>query len=98
MPSYDTDKTVQWGGDTHSLETLKDTCICTQVLWEVHEVSWRSELLALDAALTGSRNWTTIQCWEHEHIVATVFADATGLRVVPDWEGGEKLIVSWATP
>lgn len=98
LPPYDAVSTVQWGGVTHSLETLKDASVRAQVMWEVHEVSWRCELLALDAAVTGSREWATLQRWEREHVVAAVFADGTGLRVVPDWEGGERPIASWTTP
>ncbi|EPS93352.1 hypothetical protein FOMPIDRAFT_1136313 [Fomitopsis schrenkii] len=98
LPSYDADGTVQWGDVTHSLESLKDARIRVQVLWEVHKVSWRSELLALDAALTGSHEWATLQRWEREHMVAAVFADGTGLHVVPDWEGGERPITFWAQP
>lgn len=98
LRSYDADATVQWGGDTHSLGTLKDPGIRVQILWEIHEVSWRCELLGLDAALTGSREWATLQRWEREHVVAAVFADGTGLRVVPDWEGGERPVAAWHAP
>ncbi|KAH9929428.1 uncharacterized protein B0H18DRAFT_873866 [Fomitopsis serialis] len=96
LPTYHEALTVQWGDTVATLSTLDNVMLKRRILWEIHEVNWRCELRELDAVLTDSRQWGTLQQWEREARVCRVWgADSSGLRVVPLWEDGVKPRLCW---
>ncbi|KAH9829233.1 uncharacterized protein C8Q71DRAFT_718560 [Rhodofomes roseus] len=99
LPTYNNTQTAQWGTVTLDITSANAPATRAQILWEVHEVNWRCELRELDAVLTHSREWGTLQRWEREARVCRVWSpQGSGLRVIPRWEQGERSTATWVCP
>ena len=70
------------------------------MVWEAYETNWRCELLALDALMVGSNEWTELLRWMRESLVSQVWGSGTsGLDVVPPLDDEEQLSTSrWLAP
>ena len=70
---------------------LSDQRVQCRVVWEAYETNWRSELLALDALMVGSNEWTELLRWMRESLVSQVWGSGTsGLDVVPPLDDEEQ--------
>ncbi|KAH9936584.1 uncharacterized protein B0H18DRAFT_867928 [Fomitopsis serialis] len=99
LPTYDSAQTVQWGAIRLDVNSTNEAAVRAQILWEVHEINWRCEMLQLDAALTNSSQWGTLQRWERESRVSRIWSPlGSGLRVIPRWEQGERSSAVWLRP
>ncbi|KAH9927713.1 uncharacterized protein B0H18DRAFT_1210474 [Fomitopsis serialis] len=66
LPTYDSAQSLQWGANAVNVDSVNGPAVRAQILWEVHEINWRCEMRELDAALTNSHEWGTLQRWERE--------------------------------
>lgn len=104
LSSYNPAQTSQWGHRVVGLEELKDAATRSQILWEVHEINWRCELLEVDRVMIGSHEWRTLQRWEREARVSDIWsAEGSGLCLTPLWESdligeSETSTALWFTP
>ncbi|KAI1785584.1 hypothetical protein LXA43DRAFT_899421 [Ganoderma leucocontextum] len=100
LPSYCVDSQPLFGNFvvTHD-GAVSDRTLQHSVVWEVHETNWRCELLALDALMTGSNDWTELLRWMQESLVSQVWGPGTsGLDVVPSMDEGDPSTFCWIAP
>ncbi|TBU34262.1 hypothetical protein BD311DRAFT_774071 [Dichomitus squalens] len=92
LPSYRVEAQPLFGNSAISYDSaLSDHGVQRRVVWEAHETNWRCELLALDALMTGSNEWTELLRWMRESLVSQVWGSGTsGLDVVPPLDGEER--------
>ena len=74
LPSYTSAASYVFDGRHVTLDVAtNDAELYRILLWEAHETSWRCELLALDALMTGSRNWPEVDQWARESLISEVW-------------------------
>lgn len=98
LPSYNPSSAPELAGRAVTYEAaLTDKEIQRRLVWEAHEVNWRFELLALDALMTGSKNWSEMERWVREADVSRVWGTgSSGMDIAPregDMEG-----FCWSVP
>ncbi|PIL28436.1 hypothetical protein GSI_08470 [Ganoderma sinense ZZ0214-1] len=88
LPSYHVDASPQFGNTLVTLEVARsDLSTRSSVVWDAYETNWRCELLALDALMVGSNDWTELNRWMRESLVSQVWGSGTsGIDVVPPIE------------
>lgn len=85
LPSYRHDVEPQFGNSAINHEVLaSDGGVRARVIWDVYETNWRCELLALDALMVGSNDWSELDRWIREGAVAQVWGGSSGVDVTPD--------------
>ncbi len=78
---------------------VSDCNIHRRVVWGTHETNWRCELLALNAVMTGSNEWTKLLRWMRESLVSQVWGPGTsGLDVVPPVDEADLPMFCWVAP
>ena len=100
LPSYCGDSQPLFGDSVVTRDTaFSDHNVYRRVVWETHETNWRCELLALDAVMTGSNEWTELLRWMRESLVSRVWGPGTsGLDVVPPVDEGGLPVFCWFAP
>ena len=101
LPSYRVDSQPSFGNSVVTYNAaLSDRNIHCRVVWEAHETNWRCELLALDALMTGSNEWTELLRWMRESLVSQVWGPGTsGLDVVPPVDQASGMLAfCWLAP
>ena len=101
LPSYRVESQPLFGNSVIAFETaLSNQRVQRRVVWEAYETNWRCELLALDALMVGSNEWTELLRWMRESLVSEVWGSGTsGLDVVPPLEDEEQLpTFCWLAP
>lgn len=86
--SYASGVTVSWGHRMVTLDDIKsDVNLQREVLWEMFELNFRTELRALDTYLTHSDTWAIMLMWQRQELMARVWGATSGaFSVVPEWE------------
>ncbi|KAI1788282.1 hypothetical protein LXA43DRAFT_974922 [Ganoderma leucocontextum] len=99
LPSYHVDARPQFGNDLVTLDMARsDSAVHRAIVWDAHETNWRCELLALDALMVGSNQWSTLNRWMRESLVSQVWGSGTsGIDVVPSPEHQQHAFC-WAEP
>ncbi len=100
LPSYRVGIQPLFGKSVVTHDTaVSDRNIRRRVVWETHETNWRCELLALDAVMTGSNEWTELLRWMRESLVSQVWGPGTsGLDVVPPVDEADLPTFCWVAP
>ena len=101
LPSYCVDSHPHFGNSVVTYDAaLSDRNIQRRVVWESYETNWRCELLALDALMTGSNEWTELLRWMRESLVSQVWGPGTsGLDVVPPVDQASGMLAfCWLAP
>ena len=69
------------------------------LLWEVHEVNFHAELLALDTLLVHKDAWMEIDRWEHEMLVLGVWGPpSSAATVAAATDCGSRVFCWWSPP
>ena len=100
LPSYCMDSHPHFGNSVVTYDAaLSDRNIQRRVVWDAYETNWRCELLALDAVMTGSNEWSELLRWMRESLVSQVWGPGTsGLDVVPPVDDVGPLASPWLVP
>ncbi|KAH9855775.1 hypothetical protein C2E23DRAFT_901143 [Lenzites betulinus] len=83
LPSYREDLSVSFRQQKFTARELATADIRPWVLWESHEINFRSELMALDTLLVHRPQWQEIHRWEREREVAEVWGGRSLLSILP---------------
>ncbi|TBU61473.1 hypothetical protein BD310DRAFT_995343 [Dichomitus squalens] len=99
LSSYDPASAPHVGQDVITAEVAETKPhIQHRLVWEAHKTNWRCELLALDALMTGSRNWGQMERWAREAHVSEVWGSPrSGMDICPDWES-PHVHFCWSSP
>ncbi|KAI0713021.1 hypothetical protein C8T65DRAFT_707892 [Cerioporus squamosus] len=86
LPSYDVADRPFFGKTVITLHGVEsDIETQRRIVWDAYETNWRCELLALDALVLGTAEWSQVERWHREHLVSEVWGSGTsGLDVVPE--------------
>ncbi|TBU25757.1 hypothetical protein BD311DRAFT_798761 [Dichomitus squalens] len=85
LPSYRANAQPQFGKVSVTLDMVRsDSRLRRNIVWDAHETNWRCELLALDALMVGSNEWSELQRWMREALVSHIWGSgSSGIDVVP---------------
>ncbi|KAI1789693.1 hypothetical protein LXA43DRAFT_892434, partial [Ganoderma leucocontextum] len=99
LPSYRVESQPLFGNSVVTHNTaMSDRTVQRRVVWEAHETNWCCELLALDALMTGSNEWTELLRWMRESLVSQAWGvGSSGLDVVPPVDEGGPAFC-WLAP
>ncbi len=88
LPSYDAAMQPKYGKTVITADVLaSDGGVRARIVWDAYETNWRCELLALDAVMTGSSEWSELDRWMRESLVSKVWGSGTsGIDITPDEE------------
>ena len=100
LPSYSPSSCPLVRDRPVSLEDIRaDRTLQARLIWAIYETNWRCELLALDAIVMDSAEWTETARWEREALVARVWGcDRSGLAVCPPEDGSQWCWASGGDP
>ena len=99
MDSYDPHAVVEYRDLAVDLNMVaKNPAIRGALLWEAHEVNFRSELLALDTLLVHKKDWMEIHRWEREMQVSGVWGRPSSAATAAAPTSPESDVFCWYTP
>ncbi|KAI0723327.1 hypothetical protein C8Q76DRAFT_391695 [Earliella scabrosa] len=97
LPSYHDGLRPSFGKAAITQEVLEaDRRVRARIIWDVYEINWRCELLALDALMVGSSEWSELDRWVRESLVAKIWGGTSGMDIVPDED--QEPVVCWRAP
>ena len=96
---YREDLVVRLGDfDVDATAIKKEPRIRAHLLWEAHEINFRTELLALDALIMQTSKWTEYQKWDREALVSGVWGPpSSALTALPPEDPSQSRFL-WITP
>lgn len=86
LPSYHGGMQPKYGNTVITEDALESVGgVRARIVWDAYETNWRCELLALDALMVGSDQWTELDRWMRESLVSKVWGPGTsGIDITPD--------------
>ena len=86
LRSYREDESVEMDGSPVTLDDVShNPTLRLQLLWESHEINFRTEVMALDTLLVQKPTWLEIHRWEREALVSGLWGPpSSAVTVIPE--------------